>query len=428
MRQAVAQFRTDLLPRRQAKAAPPPAALPTLWVGAVTPTAAVVKAWVARDSPARLRVAPTASPEQAIEIEARPGTSGAREIRTFDVHQLVPDTAYTYTVATDDGRMPPGEFRTFPATAASFQFAFSSCAQTGSSHPVFSTLLKKKPLFFLHLGDLHYQNIARNDPALFRAAWRQVLGSPAQAALYRNVPLAYVWDDHDFGPNGSDRTSPSRAAARLAYQEFMPHYPLIEGVGNVPIYQAFSVGRVRFLITDLRSERSPENASDDRSKTMMGAAQKAWFKQEVLEAQRNATGLIVWVCVVPFVGRQRKGDGWARYSTERREIADFLKANKIRNLVVLSGDAHMCAADDGTNADYATGGGAPLRVMHGSSLDKASSFKGGPYSHGFYRPRSDEGCFGWVEVNDSGSGIEVSFTGRTHFDVTKIRMQFRVPA
>lgn len=36
------------------------------------------------------------------------------------------------------------------------------------------------------------------------------------------------------------------------YQKYFPHYPLPAGQGNVPIYQAFTVGRIRIIMTDLR--------------------------------------------------------------------------------------------------------------------------------------------------------------------------------
>ena len=124
-------------------------------------------------------------------------------------------------------------------------------------------------------------------------------------------------------------------------------------------------------------------------------------------------------------GRFAAGAGGRGDGDERREIADSIKTNAIDNLLILCGDAHMCAVDDGSNAAYAAnGGGAPLAVLHGSSLDRSSSFKGGPYSHGWYLPKRNEGCFGWVEVNDDGTNIRVDFSARNQRDV--VRMQFSV--
>ncbi len=106
---------------------------------------------------------------------------------------------------------------------------FGSCAGTGSNSSVFETIEFLEPIFFLHMGDLHYENIAENDVDRFRRAYDEVLSSERQSSLYRSAPIVYVWDDHDFGPNDSDRTHPGKAAGLRAYDENVPHYPLEPG-------------------------------------------------------------------------------------------------------------------------------------------------------------------------------------------------------
>jgi alkaline phosphatase D len=261
------------------------------------------------------------------------------------------------------------------------------------------------PLFFLHLGDMHYLDIAVNDPEEFQIAYELVLSSPAQSTLYRSAPIAYMWDDHDYGPNNSNSTAAGRQAARQTYQGYVPHYPLPAGSGNVPIYQSFVIGRVRFILSDLRSERSPQSDPEGPAKTMMGATQKAWFKDELL-AGRDAQKLIVWAGTVPWIGPAvANGDHWAGYTTERQELANFIGDNQVHNLVMLSGDAHMIALDGGSNSGYASGGGGGFPVMHAAALDRSGSTKGGPYSHGSYPGR---GQFGTMDIYDDG-GAEVSY-------------------
>ena len=406
---------------------PAPAGPLTVWSGAITADSATVKAWVGPEIGAQLVIYPIDAPLTQLTFPSTPTPAEEIGVRTFELAGLTADTAYEYCVKLDrpPGARYLGRLRTFPAGAASFRFAFSSCAQTASEHPVFTTIKQRAPLFMLHLGDFHYSDIAKNNPVLFRGAWKRVLGSKTQGSLYRKVPLISVWDDHDFGGNNSTGDSPSREAARRVYQEFAAHYPLPAGTGDVPIHQAFTVGRVRFILTDLRSERSSAREKDPAMRTAMGAAQKAWFKQELLAAKAGGAGLIIWGSSVPYIGRAGRGDSWGFFDIERRELADFIKTNAIENLLILCGDAHMCAVDDGSNAAYATnGGGAPLAVLHGSSLDRSSSFKGGPYSHGWYLPKKNEGCFGWVEVNDDGTNIRVDFSARNQRDV--VRMQFSV--
>src|SRR5206468_13122854 len=68
----------------------------------------------------------------------------------------------------------------------------------------------------------------------------------------------------------------------------------------------------KFILTDLRSERDPAEQKDDAIKSMMGARQKEWFKQQLLEANGKYP-LIFWVSSVPWIGTA--GTNYYRVST-----------------------------------------------------------------------------------------------------------------
>ena len=427
------------------------------WSGAVTSSNAVVKAKLAREGAlARLLVSPFPDFRSPLYFgTARADGNVNNRVVAFRLLGLQPDTAYYYVLEVNGRRelSHVGRLRTFPAGPASFTFAYASCAQTASASPVFSTILQNQPLFYMCVGDFHYLNIKTNNRSLFRQAYDLVLSSPTQAELYRNVPFVYIWDDHDFGGDNSNRRASSHEAARKTYEEYVPHYPLAAGrLGDVPIYQAFTVGRARFILTDLRSERSPSHVPDNAFKSMMGAPQLAWFKHELLAA-RGRYPLIFWVSSVPWLGEAGvdyyplphpnftgllsstearsdplwREDHWAVYATERRAIADFIKANQIKGVCILHGDAHSLCADNGSHADFATGGGARLPVMGAAPLDQTPSIKGGPYSQGVYVHQPGEGCFGLVTVTDEGERIEVTFSGRNQLNEEKIALKFSVP-
>jgi hypothetical protein len=157
---------------------------------------------------------------------------------------------------------------------------------------------------------------------------------------------------------------------------------------------------VRFIMTDLRSAAVSPNVKEAASKTKLGTAQKAWFKQELINARDSGFPLIVWVCPDPWIAKAQLGDDtWGGHATERTEIANFIRDNRITNLVLLSGDMHGLAYDDGTNADYATGGGAPVAVLHAAALTSEGSAKGGPYTAGPF-PGSQQ--YGILEIYDNG--------------------------
>jgi phosphodiesterase/alkaline phosphatase D-like protein len=397
-----------------------------VWAGAVTSTSAVVKAKVAPAGEARLLVGVAPGqydPALSTGAAVTAGDDLARVV-AFSPGGLAPATVYHYAVALDGvtDTAHAGTFRTFPAGAADVTIAFASCARTGSNAAVFDRIQADRPDVFIHMGDLHYEDIARDDVARFRAAYDAVLASPAQSGLYRSVPLAYVWDDHDFGANNSTGSSPSRPAAMQAYHEIVPHYPLAGD--DAPIYQAFTIGRVRVLLTDTRSARDPAAG------TVLGAQQKAWLKSELL-AGRDAYPLVVWMNPSPWIAAPdvsaRLEGTWGAFPAERAELARFIAAHHIRNLAMVSGDAHMLAIDDGTNNRYADPAGPPgFPVMQAAALDKDGSVKGGPYSEGTFPGR---GQYGLMHVSDDGGpAVTVAWEGRNERGERLVTLRFTVPA
>jgi GTPase SAR1 family protein len=102
--------------------------------------------------------------------------------------------------------------------------------------------------------------------------------------------------------------------------------------------------------------------------------------------------------------------------------------NRIGGIVMLSGDAHAVAIDDGTNSGYAAGGAGGFPVIHAGALDRAPRSKGGPYSHGAF---PGGGQFGTLRVDDDG-GPEVTVTLRgldwRRRELTSLRIRMPVRA
>lgn len=385
------------------------------WVGGVTSATAVITARVDSPAPVSLRIeglTTTITPVFTAPLDG--GT-----LHRFMLTGLKPDTAFRYRFVAADGAPLDEEtrsFRTFPVPGqpASFRFAVASCAM-GMNSPVFTAAARQEARFFLHTGDFHYFNITENRVELFRVAYNTHLSAPRLRALLATTPLLYQWDDHDFGPNDSNKTSPSRAASLRNYRELVPHYPLTAAADPLaPTDQAFTVGRVRFILSDLRSQRDPS------SRRMMSADQDAWLRAQLLAARDAGLPLIFWISSVPWNGAPGKDDRWQGYATHRTEIADFIKANGLAGKVaILAGDAHMTAIDDGTHSDFATGGGAPIRVFQAGPIANRGSYKGGPYSHGArYQTELNQQLnqFGLVDVVDDGQHIHVTWSGRLGAD------------
>ena len=402
-------------------AAAAPAPVQWSWAGGVTDESAVVTACVVKDGAISLFLdEPDGQVRRLEPVFEQEGRDG-RLVR-FELSGLKPDTLYPYSLSARGSALDKERrsLLTFPrdGVPTSFRFALGSCAKDTDS-PVFTAALRQGVRFFLHAGDFHYADIVENREELFRRAYNRHLAAPRLRSMLVNVPLIYQWDDHDYGPNDSNRTSPSRAASYQNYRHMVPHYsmPVSDAESaefGGPTDQAFTVGRVRFILSDLRSRRDPEK------RRMMSEAQDAWLRAE-LRSAKGKYPLIFWVSSVPWNGPVGEQDRWQGYAAHREEIANFIKAEGIRGVCVLAGDAHMTAIDDGTNSDFATGGGAPLRVFQAGPIANRGSYKGGPYSGGARAEPADAVNgrlyqFGLVDVQDDGAEITVKWSGRDGSD------------
>lgn len=297
-----------------------------------------------------------------------------------------------------------GAMKVLPTGAADFSFCFASCTETGSTHPVFAGIAARTPDFFCHLGDFHYGEAPRlSEEPVYDGHYNTQLQSAAQRALYDQVALFPMIDDHDYGVGAESdegRLSRNRRFAVAAFRRRMTAAPFAEPGPQGALYYAWTVGRLRLLMLDCMTARDPVDTAAGPAKTMLGAAQLGWLQAQMLDAQ--ASGLAI--CLIspkPWIGATG-GDGWGSYVDERAALAQFISDNGLAGRVMmLNGDMHGLAIDDGTNADYSSNAGAAIPVFVAGPLDRSASEKGGPWAIG-KATTADSGQFGEVQVTDTG--------------------------
>jgi len=399
----------------------PASAVEWIWSGGVGNTSAVVTAKVPDGENVRLVYGKADSFE-----DARYQSSDFRgPVYRFNLSGLEPNTRYYYAVESDGllDTVRRGTFSTFGKDTRVLAVAFGSCARTGSNAAVFDTIRLLEPDLYINTGDLHYGDVMENSLDAFASLYDLTLTQPGQAALYRSVPIAYTWDDHDFGPNDSSSTSPSRQAALLSYREHVPHYDFMLDGFDAPIAQAFTIGRTRFILTDTRSMRNPSTVADGPQKSMLGSEQLEWFLVEISTAL-DTFPIVVWVNSVPWITEtEEQADHWGGYTFEREKIADAIAAAGSEGLIMLAGDAHMVAIDDGSNNSFASDGDGAFPVMQAAALDRNGSSKGGPYSEGMF---PGGGQFGLMRISDKGDEVLVELTGLdwTGREVARLALRF----
>lgn len=382
-----------------------------LWCGAVTYKSAKVNAKMSDSSAAVQLIVDDDSAFSSPDFSPAYSVNGSTNYMvSMEIDNLNPLTKYYYAVVSDgiiDASFEDiGSFTTYANGPFSYSFVIGSCG-VNSNHKVFDVMRNMSPNFYMNMGDLHYLNPNSGvDINIHRLPYENVLAQPRMAQFLNETPIVYMWDDHDFCGNDSDSTFAGKANARIAYNEYVPHYPFGIGTGpNFPIAQAFTVGRIHFILTDLRSERSVTS--------ILSPEQRTWFENECLYARDNGL-MTAWMSSYSWSGTGT--DNWGNYTIERTSINDFLFCNNITNLFIMSGDAHMLAIDDGTNGDFSSGACTSFLYpnFQAAALNNNGSYKGGVYSEGgyFMNPNYTYGQFGKVNVTDTANeSVCISFEG-----------------
>ena len=398
---------------------PAPAVAPVVlkgpWAGGVTPTAFTVGYKLGGATTARLVVS-TAS-DLSSPVYGGAVVPDADGLAKLSISGLTADTLYYYGVEAQSVLMTPGRgnLTTFPVqdVAANFSLAFGSCQFNTPSDSTFEEIRTRvgpygKALQLVHLGDMNYldwDGTATEDAVI--AQHMVSLGSASMAPMLAEIPIAYVWDNHDWGGDTSNASAAAGDEVGAAYRQVFPTYtlPAADGRG---CFQTWKIGRVRFIMTDARSYRDAQATAESPSKTMLGADQKAWL-ENLLE-----DGSAFYVLAHQYPWRD-DGDGsgrWGSYSDEFTEINGWITANAPGRVYVIFGDRHYLAADDGTNGvGIPHAGGAPFQQ---GSVAVVGTWSAGSYT---IAPANLQ-AYGWLDFTDDGTDLTIDYKGITSLDDT----------
>lgn len=202
-------------------------------------------------------------------------------------------------------------------------------------------------------------------------------------------PIYYMPDDHEWGGDNWDHTTTQANAASFnlscasqaevnahwwegmqGARQYMTDNPgnsdaeAVEGdipsqalVGDTPPashypINYFRVGydlagnvtsgtpHIEFFALDNMSYRSPIAATDNGSKTMLGATQKAWLKARLVASTAVFRPVLCTKKLTRNLGADNN-DTWGYYTTERDEILAHFAANGVTAAPWLVGDRHV---------------------------------------------------------------------------------------
>ncbi len=272
---------------------------------------------------------------------------------------LEPGRSYRYRVRVDGREAPrawPLRFQTPPlwqwrTDPPDFTVATGSCLYIndppydrpgkpyGGEYHILQSIVAKQPQVMLWLGDNCYLREA-DFGALASVIYRysHTRATPRLQPLLGACANYAIWDDHDFGPNDSDRSLPWQAHTRQAFDWFWANPTT--GLPENPRLRAtmFSWGDADFFLLDDRTERAP-NARRTGPKPFLGAVQLRWL----LDALVYSTATWKVVCVGNQVLNPVQDpliETYARYAEERKELLDALRAENVPGVLFLTGDRH----------------------------------------------------------------------------------------
>lgn len=392
--------------RPVAGGAAPAGTATNLWTGGLTTDGATASVKLSAPA-AAVRMAVSTSQALTSLTYGSPVATTTANVAKPSISGLSANTQYYYAIEADGVLLSgtPGKFKTLPSSAnPSFSFALGSCQAYDGTSATLDAIAARTPLFFLAMGDTPYMDldgaISTDDEA---EGYLDTYLSGAAATLYRNVPIHYMWSDHDFHANGATGASVGTTLRDLHlawYRRRVPHVALASSTPTDHLGHSFVVGKVRFVVLDCRSYASLIAATDDSSKTRIGAAQKTWFKAQI-DAAFTAGEFVFVSCELGWPTDATVTDSWGSYATERLELVDYMKAAGMQGRVaMLQGDMHASAINK--NIDYATGTGMAIPVLCASPLDKDIITLQGTWDIGPITSSTRQ--YGWVDVEDPADG------------------------
>lgn len=292
-------------------------------------------------------------------------TGGEFNIATATLTALEPATTYQYNIYQKNSKeiLASGTLTTqslwqWRKDPPDFSFITGSCAYInepaydrpgkpyGNDSSIFETMATEKADFMLWLGDNWYTrdvDYYSNWGLSYRPAHERAL--PIYQSLLKAMPHYAIWDDHDYGWNDADKSYPFKETSRKVFKTFWsnPSY----GENNQGIYTKFTWNDLDVFLLDDRWFRSNDgmpdsiNGQPNDNKKMFGKQQLEWLKNALLQSNANyninfriiATGSQVLNPMSPY-------DCFRHYTTEYKELINFLTETKINGLLFLTGDRH----------------------------------------------------------------------------------------
>ena len=295
---------------------------------------------------------PADAPAERRRVEAQGGEYGVVKVL---LSNLAPGTNYAYALSIDGvaqditantfATQPLWQWRTDPPD---FVFAIGSCHFVneppfdrpgnpyGAGYEIFESIRAVQPDFMVWLGDnVYFREVdwdSRNQLAHRYTHDRAI--APIQPLLASTHHYA-TWDDHDFGPNDSDRSYALKRDALELFRLFWanPSY----GVGGDGVFGHFTWGDADFFLLDNRFFRAPNATPEGPGKVMWGERQYQWLIDALTSSQATFKFVVNGGQVLNEMALY---ENLSTFRTVHERLLRDLAERPIDGVVFLTGDRH----------------------------------------------------------------------------------------
>ena len=397
-------------------------------IGGVTPSKARV--FVRTDAAANVALRYGTDPSLArYHVSASLTTNAARDFTVIlPLSRLSAETTYYLNVLVNGvpqfTAQPYPSFATFPSKGSRRDFDFIVLADFGTVSDLtanvqtFASAAAELPAFTFIGGDFDHRNPATLDDK--RQMFKD-LYDPTTPFMSDFVPqilwhtaIVRQWDDHDSGLNNVDKNYADWDLTQRAFTEYTPTYPLPRVIPG--IWQDFSYAQAEFFVLDCRSQRDPGSDPDGPDKSMLDGnnlgetGELRWLENGLLASKALWKVIFTSVITNPTT---KLNDGWAAYQTEWNALKEFINTNNIQGVVFISGDLHLGAIDNGTQAGFPEMCVASANDTRGGFCATAPR---GRWSEGYY----DRDCAGYGLVSISQNPDQLTLHEVDEFGVSHV--------
>jgi alkaline phosphatase D len=269
--------------------------------------------------------------------------------------QVQPGKKYGYEVYVNNKKVVrnyPMEFQTqtlwqFRTDPPAFKFAVGSCTYTnetevdrpgtpyGKDIRIFEKIYDQKPNFMVWGGDnIYLREVDWFTKTGINHRYTHFKSQKELQPLWANVHHYAIWDDHDFGPNDSDRTFWGKNMTLESFKNFWGNQNYI--FENEGVTGSFMWEDVQFFLTDNRYFRASNNLLDE-NKDFFGEKQLKWL----IEALATSTAPFKFVIVGgQVVNPAPVFENMATFPGERQRLLAEIEKNKISGVIFITGDRH----------------------------------------------------------------------------------------